>query len=135
MSHADLNNNGAKLDEQQFWSRYFQSKLFNRNRTTNRAVVETIHDDAIFDLYLDEEDDQLEPKNLQVEHIYRLLDLAATEDDQHEITNRADFTMRAGGQKSSLPLMRRFNEHSERLLNSSLFVSLFSSCTYTDPVL
>lgn len=47
----------SQLDEQQFWSRYFQSKLFNRNRTTNRAVVETIRDDAIFDLYLDEEDD------------------------------------------------------------------------------
>jgi transcription initiation factor TFIIH subunit 1 len=28
--------------------------------------------------------------------------------------------MRAGGQRASLPLMRRFNEHSERLLNQSL---------------
>lgn len=31
--------------------------------------------------------------------------------------------MRAGGQRASLPLMRRFNEHSERLLNASLYVA------------
>ncbi|KAI5476432.1 RNA polymerase II transcription factor b subunit 1 [Pseudohyphozyma bogoriensis] len=108
------------LDGQQFWTRYFQSKLFNRNRTTNRAAVNTIKDDPIFDKYLGEEDDDLEPKNLQPQAIFRLLDLAATEEDQHEVTNRADFTMRAGGQRASLPLMRRFNEHSERLLNQSL---------------
>ena len=48
-----------QLDEQQFWTRYFQSKLFNRNRTTNRAAVNTIKDDKIFDLYLGEEDDSV----------------------------------------------------------------------------
>lgn len=46
-----------QLDEQEFWTRYFQSKLFNRNRTANRAAVSTIKDDKIFDLYLGEEDD------------------------------------------------------------------------------
>lgn len=85
--------------------------------------------------------------------IYRLLDLAATEEDQHEvcwppplspssssstdpnalslppahvrtqITNLPrDYTMKPGGQRASLPLMRRFNEHSERLLNQALCV-------------
>lgn len=80
----------------------------------------------------------LEPKQLAEHAIYRLLDLAATEDDQHEVRppsprflatrlisqpqvdKQSDFTMRAGGQRASLPLMRRFNEHSERLLNQSL---------------
>lgn len=28
---------------------------------------------------------ELEPKNLQTQHIYRLLDLAATQDDQHDV--------------------------------------------------
>lgn len=46
-----------QLDEAQFWTRYFQSKLFNRNRTTNRAAVDAIKDDPIFDKYLGEEDD------------------------------------------------------------------------------
>lgn len=46
-----------QLDSQQFWTRYFQSKLFNRNRSTNRAAVNTVKDDNIFDRYLGEEDD------------------------------------------------------------------------------
>ena len=37
-----------------------------------------------------------------------------------ETGNQQDYTMRAGSQRSSLPLMRRFNEHSERLLDSAL---------------
>ncbi|KAK4054681.1 RNA polymerase II transcription factor B subunit 1 [Microbotryomycetes sp. JL221] len=108
------------LDEQQFWTRYFQSKLFNRNRTANRAAVANVKDDPIFDRYLGEEDDDLEPKNLKSHEIYKLLDLAATEEDQHEVVNRGDITMRAGRERGALPLIRRFNEHSERLLNQSL---------------
>ncbi len=34
--------------------------------------------------------------------------------------------MRAGRQKGALPLIRKFNEHSERLLRSALCVSQFS---------
>lgn len=46
-----------QLSEEAFWTRYFQSKLFNRNRTANRAAVDAVKDDAIFDKYLGEEDD------------------------------------------------------------------------------
>jgi transcription initiation factor TFIIH subunit 1 len=52
--------------------------------------------------------------------VYTLLNLAATEEDHGETGNIKDFTMRAGGQKKSLPLMRRFNEHSERLLEQTM---------------
>lgn len=62
----------------------------------------------------------IEPRNLQHHDIYRLLDLAATEEDQHEVTNQRDVTMRPGRERAALPLMRRYNEHSERLLNQSL---------------
>lgn len=34
--------------------------------------------------------------------------------------NEKDITMQAGRQKAVLPLIRKFNEHSERLLNSAL---------------
>ncbi|GAA5852790.1 hypothetical protein JCM8547_004685 [Rhodosporidiobolus lusitaniae] len=110
------------LSEAAFWTRYFQSKLFNRNRTTNRAAVDAIKDDAIFDRYLGDEDDGVEPRHeFDESAIGRLLDLKASEEDQHEITNLPrDFTMKPGGQRASLPLMRRFNEHSERLLNQAL---------------
>ncbi|GAA6063087.1 hypothetical protein JCM10212_005150 [Sporobolomyces blumeae] len=122
------------LDEAAFWTRYFQSKLFNRNRTTNRAAVSAIKDDAIFDKYLGQEDDDIEPQHRPDHEIYRLLDLAATEEDQHEITNQPrDFTMKAGGQRASLPLMRRFNEHSERLLSQALGPASDRPRTYVDP--
>ncbi|ORY89771.1 hypothetical protein BCR35DRAFT_300243 [Leucosporidium creatinivorum] len=121
------------LTEEAFWTRYFQSKLFNRNRTANRAAVNTVKDDAIFDRYLGEEDDDIEPKNLQHHDIYRLLDLAATEEDQHEVTNQRDVTMRPGRERAALPLMRRFNEHSERLLNSSLGESVDRNRISFDP--
>lgn len=81
------------------------------------------------------------PKNLDSHEIYRLLDLAATQEDHgeagrtynlhsfvihtHRISvyqtgNDKDYTMQAGRQKGSLPLMRRFNQHSERVLEQSL---------------
>lgn len=114
------------LEEAEFWHRYFHSKLFDRHRTTGRSSLTagaggSIKDDAIFDKYLEDEDDDLEPKNLpKYDDVYRLLDLAATEEDHGETGNAKDFTMRAGSQKKSLPLMRRFNEHSERLLTQAL---------------
>lgn len=33
----------------------------------------------------------IEPKNLKTQEIYRLLDLAATEDDQHEVSQQIIF--------------------------------------------
>ena len=111
---------GLQLDVQQFWTRYFQSKLFNRNRTANRAAVGSVKDDTIFDKYLGEEDDGVEPLNMSTQHIYALLDLAATEGDQHERNTEDDVTMRAGRNREAVPVLRRFNEHSERLLNNSL---------------
>ena len=41
--------------------------------------------------------------------------------------NEQDITMQAGRQKGALPLIRKFNEHSERLLNSALYV-LCANC-------
>lgn len=70
--------------------------------------MNTIKDDAIFDQYLGTEDDggfffasvirtcllkpttflEIEPRNLHTRQVYRLLDLAATEEDQHEVRLR-----------------------------------------------
>lgn len=102
----------------------------------------------MFDKYLEDDDDDLEPRNMEVRDVYRLLDLAATEEDHGEVRilcrvcatrrwgtehlysfaqtgNIRDWTMQAGKQRASLPLMRRFNEHSERLLDSALSVLSF----------
>lgn len=117
-----------QLSEGEFWHRYFHSKLFDRHRASGGSSLaggasgSNIKDDPIFDKYLEDEDDDLEPKNpaLQNQDVYTLLNLAATEEDHQETGNIKDFTMRPGGQKRSLPLMRRFNEHSERLLEQTM---------------
>ncbi|EFP90291.1 uncharacterized protein PGTG_16317 [Puccinia graminis f. sp. tritici CRL 75-36-700-3] len=60
--------------------------------------------------------------------VFKLLDLASTQEDHTKPqANIGEIdvdiqSMLAGTQRSSLPLMRRFNEHSQRLLDSSLYL-------------
>ncbi len=48
-----------KLSEEQFWKRYFQSKLFNAHRASIRssAAQHVVKADPIFDKYLEKDDD------------------------------------------------------------------------------
>jgi transcription initiation factor TFIIH subunit 1 len=48
-----------KLSEGEFWKRYFQSKLFDSHRASIRstAAQNFVKEDAIFDKYLEKEDD------------------------------------------------------------------------------
>jgi transcription initiation factor TFIIH subunit 1 len=50
--------------------------------------------------------------------VEKFLDLAATEEDHGETNLIRDVTMQAGKERSSLPLIRRFNQHSEKLLRA-----------------
>lgn len=111
----------SKLDEGSFWTRYFQSKLYHRLRTSARSAASEslVQDDAVFDQYLEEEDNGLQPRRQHNPHD-RLLDLGATEEDHGETGNGKDWTMRAGAERRTLPLMRRFNDHSQSLLDSAL---------------
>ncbi|KAK7472733.1 RNA polymerase II transcription factor B subunit 1 [Stygiomarasmius scandens] len=111
-----------KLSEAEFWKRYFQSKLFNAHRASIRssATQHVVKEDPIFDKYLEKDDDELEPRRQRDIDIDMLLNLGATREDHEETGNEQDITMRAGKQKGALPLIRKFNEHSERLLNSAL---------------
>ncbi|SNX86709.1 related to TFB1 - subunit of RNA polymerase II transcription initiation factor TFIIH [Melanopsichium pennsylvanicum] len=121
VARAYEENVPTKLDEGAFWTRYFQSKLYHRLRTSARSAASQhiVQDDAIFDQYLEEEDNELEPRKMYNPHD-RLLDLQATEEDHGETGNEKDWTMRAGAERRTLPLMRRFNDHSQSLLDSAL---------------
>ncbi len=121
VARAYEDNVPSKLDEGSFWTRYFQSKLYHRLRTSARSAASEhiVQDDPIFDPYLTEEDNQLEPRRQFNPHD-RLLDLQATEEDHGETGNEKDWTMRAGAERRTLPLMRRFNDHSQSLLDSAL---------------
>ncbi|KAH9935534.1 uncharacterized protein B0H18DRAFT_1082284 [Fomitopsis serialis] len=111
-----------KLTEAEFWKRYFQSKLFNVHRASIRssAAQHVVKDDAIFDKYLEKGDDELEPRRLREEGVDIFIDLGATSVDHDETGNVKDVTMQPGKQRAVLPLIRKFNEHSGRLLHTAL---------------
>ncbi|KAI8453835.1 hypothetical protein BY996DRAFT_4539309, partial [Phakopsora pachyrhizi] len=82
------NKNVPPLLEQNFWTRYFRSKL-----------SDLVKDDEIFDKYLGNDDDGIKPKNINFKEVYKLLDLATTQEDHLETGNSQDWTMQAGNQK------------------------------------
>ncbi|WFD34548.1 RNA polymerase II transcription factor B subunit 1 [Malassezia cuniculi] len=121
LARAYKENVPMRLDESTFWARYFQSKLYHQLRTSIRseASKQTLQPDDIFDKYLVQEDDDLVPRRAYNPHD-RLLDLASTEEDHGETGNLNYWTMRPGYDRRTLPLVRRFNQHSESILTSSL---------------
>ncbi|KAG8834705.1 RNA polymerase II transcription factor B subunit 1 [Serendipita sp. 399] len=112
----------VKMSKEEFWKRYFESQLYHNNRASVRssATQHRVKEDPVFDKYLDPLDNEIEPRKARQELFSRSIDLVATREDHGETGNILDVTMQAGKQKSSLPLIRKFNEHSERLLNSAL---------------
>ncbi|KAF9469932.1 hypothetical protein BDZ94DRAFT_1243580 [Collybia nuda] len=122
VAKAYSDNVPSKLTEESFWKRYFQSKLFNAHRASIRstAAQHVVKDDPILDKYLEKEDDGLEPRRQRSDVVDLFVDLGATLEDHGETGNEKDVTMQAGRQKGALPLIRKFNEHSERLLTSAL---------------
>ncbi|PVG02486.1 hypothetical protein CPB86DRAFT_864878 [Serendipita vermifera] len=119
---AYKDNVPANMSEAEFWKRYFESRLYHNHKASVRssAAQHVIKEDPIFDKYLEPVDNELEPRQPRSNKVNRLVDLLATREDHEQTGNAADITMQAGKQKSSLPLIRKFNEHSERLLNSAL---------------
>ncbi|KAH8119094.1 hypothetical protein DFH11DRAFT_1501151 [Phellopilus nigrolimitatus] len=110
-----------QLTEAEFWKRYFQSKLYNIHRASIRssAAQHVVKDDPIFDKYVEREDDELEPRRQRDDNVQIFVNLNATQEDHTESGNQKDTTMQAGRQRGALPLIRKFNEHSERLLNAA----------------
>ncbi|KAF4598194.1 TFB1 family protein [Pleurotus pulmonarius] len=122
VAKAYNDNVPSKLSEEEFWKRYFQSKLFNAHRASIRssAAQHVVREDPIFDKYLEKDDDGLEPRRQVTGDIDIFVNLGATLEDHGQTGNDKDVTMQAGRQRGALPLIRKFNEHSEKLLNSAL---------------
>ncbi|KAH9027325.1 hypothetical protein EDB85DRAFT_2172358 [Lactarius pseudohatsudake] len=100
------------------------SKLFHSHRASIRSTTtqHVVKDDAIFDKYLEEPDDELGPRRPRDDEVDMFIDLEATREDHEEWTgNERDVTMQAGKRRGALPLIRKFNEHSERLLESAMW--------------
>ncbi|KAJ6108339.1 General transcription and DNA repair factor IIH subunit tcf-29 [Penicillium sp. IBT 18751x] len=102
--------NVPKLSEQQFWSRFFQSRLFKKLR--GERIGEADATDAVLDKYLrDETSDGNRDANIP-----HFLDMAANESHHSQRRgNRPDLDMRPSG-VDKVPIIRTLNSLSEKIM-------------------
>ncbi|KAJ5133618.1 General transcription and DNA repair factor IIH subunit tcf-29 [Penicillium atrosanguineum] len=102
--------NVPKLSEQQFWSRFFQSRLFKKLR--GERIGEADATDAVLDKYLrDETSDGSRDANIP-----HFLDMAANESHNSQRRgNRPDLDMRPSG-VDKVPIIRTLNSLSEKIM-------------------
>ncbi|KAJ2082099.1 RNA polymerase II transcription factor B subunit 1 [Coemansia sp. RSA 988] len=117
VKRAYVDNVPHKLTEKLFWKRFVASQFFNRGRSAEAFKGR----DNIFDKCSLEEDATFSNTGrFDLEFLTRLLDLTRSEEDAVETGNAPDFTMRPSLVDSKLPLIRRFNHHSQLVLQSVL---------------
>ncbi|KAI1004319.1 General transcription and DNA repair factor IIH subunit [Podosphaera aphanis] len=106
--------NVPKLNDMDFWSRFFLSRLFKKLK--GERIVEADSTDPIFDKYLDANNDVLGNK-LLASHIPHIIDLEGNEENQggNKGGNRKDFTMRPGS-TAKVPIIRTLNSLSEKIM-------------------
>lgn len=109
--------NVPKLQEGDFWSRFFISRLFKKLK--GERIVEADGTDPTFDRYLDAPNSDGLPQRLLTAHIPRIIDLEGNEENQGgagaRSGNRKDFTMRPNS-KAKIPIVKTLNSLSERLM-------------------
>lgn len=119
VKHAYIENVPHKASEKQFWKLFVASQFFNRGRSTDGA--NRGNRDVIFDKCMQQEDEMFgDSDRFDSSFLSKLLDLTRTEEDSVETGNAPDFTMRAASKDNKLSLIRRFNHHSEIVLQSVL---------------
>lgn len=103
--------NVPKLSEQQFWSRFFQSRLFKKLR--GERISDSDATDAILDKYLKEDEHADRVSQTQVPHF---IDLAGNEVNHSQRQgNRPDFDMRPASIEK-VPIIRTLNALSEKIM-------------------
>lgn len=103
--------NVPKLSEQQFWSRFFQSRLFKKLR--GERITEADATDVVLDKYLRNDEGTSTSRGSNVHHF---LDLAANEGNHSQRRgNRPDLDMRPSG-VDKVPIIRTLNSLSENIM-------------------
>ncbi|KUJ15163.1 uncharacterized protein LY89DRAFT_750435 [Mollisia scopiformis] len=107
--------NVPKLNESEFWSRFFLSRLFKKLK--GERIMETDSTDPCFDKYLDATNDDGLSQRLLAAHIPNIIDLEGNEENQggSKSGNRKDFTMRPGS-TAKVPIIRTLNSLSEKIM-------------------
>ncbi|KAL2839959.1 hypothetical protein BJY01DRAFT_218839 [Aspergillus pseudoustus] len=103
--------NVPKLSESQFWSRFFQSRLFKKLR--GERITETDATDAVLDKYLKADERGNLPREVHVPHF---LDLEGNEGNNSQRRgNRPDLDMRPSAVEK-VPIIRTLNTLSEKIM-------------------
>ncbi|KAL2215808.1 RNA polymerase II transcription initiation protein [Thermoascus aurantiacus ATCC 26904] len=103
--------NVPKLSEQQFWSRFFQSRLFKKLR--GERISETDPTDAILDKYLKVDE---HAGMIREAHVPHFIDLAGNEVNHSlRMGNRPDVDMRPTPIEK-VPIIRTLNSLSEKIM-------------------
>ncbi|KAL4763005.1 TFIIH subunit TFB1 family protein [Aspergillus foveolatus] len=103
--------NVPKLSESQFWSRFFQSRLFKKLR--GERISEADATDAILDKYLKADESGNLPRDLHMPHF---LDLEGNEVNHSQRRgNRPDIDMRPSAVEK-VPIIRTLNTLSEKIM-------------------
>lgn len=103
--------NVPNLSEQQFWSRFFQSRLFKKLR--GERISESDVTDAILDKYLRADENVNAERDA---HVPNFLDLAGNElNHSQRRGNRPDLDMRPSG-ADKVPIIRTLNSLSEKIM-------------------
>lgn len=107
--------------EQEFWARFFSSKLFRKLR--GEKLMANDRGDVIIDRYLtlDQEYDRKDDERLS-HPVTKLIDIAANrEDDPVKLGHRPDFTMRPGvdvngNSDGTIDILKGMNRLSEKMI-------------------
>jgi transcription initiation factor TFIIH subunit 1 len=107
--------NVPKLNEMEFWSRFFLSRLFKKLK--GERITEADSTDPTFDRYLDASNEDGLSKRLLDSHVPHIIDLEGNEENQGGVKsgNRKDFTMRPGS-AAKVPIVRTLNSLSEKIM-------------------
>ena len=110
--------NVPKLNEMDFWSRFFLSRLFKKLKG-ERINPDTDPTDPIFDRYIESSNDMGPSQRLLSSHVPHIIDLQGNEENQggsKDISgNRLDWTMRPTD-VSRIPIVRTLNSLSEKIM-------------------
>ncbi|KAL3456182.1 hypothetical protein BJX64DRAFT_271146 [Aspergillus heterothallicus] len=103
--------NVPKLSESQFWSRFFQSRLFKKLR--GERITDTDATDAVLDKYLKADEHGNLAREVNVPHF---LDLEGNEGNNSQRRgNRPDLDMRPSAVEK-VPIIRTLNSLSEKIM-------------------
>ncbi|EER23504.1 BSD domain containing protein [Coccidioides posadasii C735 delta SOWgp] len=102
--------NVPRLTEEEFWSRFFQSRLFKKLR--GERITESDATDSLLDKYLRvDEHGERHP----VANVPHIIDLGANEDNAKRYGNRPNFDMRPSPLEK-VPIIRTLNALSEKIM-------------------